>query len=136
MYFSSVFQVCQSLLWLVAYFWHFARPALVIAMDQDLKSALVFCNSSFQESGEPDHHHPPPASYLLRTTVGSSRKHDQLSGERVSMTPPVRLTSQLGASAEQLQGCESQNQLKQVGSCRLSEEESTGLLNNNISEVV
>ena len=54
------------------------------------------------------------------------------------MTAPVRLTtSQLRASAaEQLQGCESQNQLKQVGSCHLSEEESTGLLNNNISEVV
>ena len=113
----------------MAYFWHFARPALVIAMDQDLKSALVFCNSSLQESSEPDQ---PPASYL-RTTVGSSRKQ-QLSGESVSMTP-VRLTSQVGASAEQPKGCESQNQLKPA-SCHLSEEESTGLLNNNISEVV
>jgi len=36
-YHSKEIRVCQSLLWLVAYFWHFARPTLVIAMDQDLK---------------------------------------------------------------------------------------------------
>jgi hypothetical protein len=31
------FQVIQSLFWLVAYFWHFARAALAVLLDPDLK---------------------------------------------------------------------------------------------------
>ena len=34
-------QVVQSLLFLVAYFWHLARPALIIILDPDLKSKLA-----------------------------------------------------------------------------------------------
>ena len=35
------FQVAQSLLWLVAYFWHFTRPALAILLDPDIKSDVA-----------------------------------------------------------------------------------------------
>jgi hypothetical protein len=35
--------VAQSLLWLVAYFWHFTRPALAILLDPDLKSDVAKC---------------------------------------------------------------------------------------------
>jgi len=33
--------VIQSLFWLLAYFWHFARPSLVILLDGELKDALA-----------------------------------------------------------------------------------------------
>jgi hypothetical protein len=39
--FKIGFQVAQSLLWLVAYFWHFTRPALAILLDPDLKSDVA-----------------------------------------------------------------------------------------------
>ncbi len=35
------FQVAQSLLWLVAYFWHSTRPALAILLDADLKTSIT-----------------------------------------------------------------------------------------------
>jgi len=38
---SFSFQVIQSLFWLLAYFWHFARPSLVILLDGELKEALA-----------------------------------------------------------------------------------------------
>ena len=33
--------MAQSLLWLVAYFWHFTRPALAILLDPDLKQEVA-----------------------------------------------------------------------------------------------
>ena len=38
---SPLFQVLQSLFWLVAFFWHFARAALVLVLDSDLKDTIL-----------------------------------------------------------------------------------------------
>lgn len=40
-YQSWMIKVAQSLLWLVAYFWHFTRPALALLLDPDLKQELA-----------------------------------------------------------------------------------------------
>merc|ERR1712226_373282 len=64
-YHSKEIRVCQSLLWLVAYFWHFARPTLVIAMDQDLKASggggkcclLLSANQTYGADSEDEEAH-------------------------------------------------------------------------------
>ena len=38
-------KVAQSVLFLMAYFWHVARPALVILLDPELKVKLPFCGN-------------------------------------------------------------------------------------------
>ena len=35
----------QSLFWLLAYFWHFARPALVILLDPEIKESVMYSPS-------------------------------------------------------------------------------------------
>lgn len=40
-YQSWMLKVLQSLFWLVAFFWHFARAALVLVLDSDLKDTLL-----------------------------------------------------------------------------------------------
>ncbi|XP_040563542.1 uncharacterized protein [Lepeophtheirus salmonis] len=41
-------KVAQSLTWLIAYFWHFVRPSLIIVLDLDVKDTLSswFCRTS------------------------------------------------------------------------------------------
>ncbi len=51
------FQVIQSLFWLVAYFWHFARAALAVLLDPDLKDwamrpTIGPCCCTCQTSGD------------------------------------------------------------------------------------
>ena len=54
----AISQVGQSLLWLVAYFWHFARPALVISLDPHFQrtfGCLTFAGCrSHEEEAESD----------------------------------------------------------------------------------
>ena len=40
-----LFQVAQSLLWLVAYFWHVTRPIMAFLMDSDLRGHIGGCCS-------------------------------------------------------------------------------------------
>ena len=67
----SLFQVGQSLLLLIAYFWHFVRPALALSLDSDLKHDLskllnfrgyrnlteVGRTNDLQSQGNPQQHH-------------------------------------------------------------------------------
>ena len=54
-------QVIQSLLWLLAYFWHFLRGSLVILLDPELKESVLYspsrlfcCGSDDQSPDEED----------------------------------------------------------------------------------
>ena len=48
--FRFALQVIQSLFWLVAYFWHFARPALVILLDPEIKEIVIYKPSAILNS--------------------------------------------------------------------------------------
>ena len=53
--------MAQSLLWLIAYFWHFTRPALAILLDPDLKSDVAkLCRASNSDYTNIELREPPP----------------------------------------------------------------------------
>lgn len=64
----------QSLFWLAAYFWHFARPSLALLLDPDLKEAVCIPprrNSAYYDG---DDEEDTPMYAILRPVVGSEAK--------------------------------------------------------------
>ena len=77
-------QVAQSLLWLVAYFWHVTRPLLALLMDNDLKFGCVSPASSSHHATEYN---------LVQLSSSNSSKKNNLLPQRVMLAHRVNESS-------------------------------------------
>lgn len=66
------FQVAQSLLWLLAYFWHATRPLLAILLDPDLK--IGGCCTSQPRAYDLVESNGVPLKVLVTTTPAKSQE--------------------------------------------------------------
>jgi len=91
-YHFNLIKVLQSVLWLLAYLWHFARPTFVIVMDQDLKSSLRCITASCRSAVN---------SCSRSSSSSEEQAHQQLRNHRQQLLQlPVRGEEQLTAAAD------------------------------------
>jgi hypothetical protein len=81
---SWMIKVAQSLLWLVAYFWHVTRPLLALLMDNDLKFGCVSPASSSHHATEYN---------LVQLSSSNSSKKNNLLPQRVMLAHRVNESS-------------------------------------------